>query len=138
MITSRGRSFDIYQRAISNRQRTQLMGRESVAEIALEGPNESPIERLTIGVPESDSMGANVDSYLSMSRDQFDRLVQATRGIRSQEMRGEAIQAVTAYGEALVAVTVARKANEELSAAIVALSRRATELGSQALAVVQV
>jgi hypothetical protein len=108
-----------------------------VAEIAFEGPNESPVERLTLGVPEGDSMGANVDNYLSMSRDQFDRLVQATRGIQSQGTREGAIQVVTAYGEALVAVSVARKANEELSAAIVALSRRATDLGSQALAVVQ-
>lgn len=125
MIAQRRQTTPVYQAPRSAQGLSPVASQESMVESPLFSP------------PDDAEAPAPVDEYLSMSRDQLDRLVQASRGIHEQERREGAIQAITAYGEALVAITAARKANMELSAAIVSLSRRTTDLGDEAIAALQ-
>lgn len=125
MIAQRRQTTPVYQAPRSAQGLSPVASQESMVESPLFSP------------PDDAEVPAPVDEYLSMSRDQLDRLVQASRGIHEQERREGAIEAITAYGEALVAITAARKANMELSAAIVSLSRRTTDLGDEAIAALQ-
>jgi hypothetical protein len=136
IITNRGRPAGIYQSG-SRQELSPLIGKDGVAESAVKNPNEKAALSLPSSPPNADNDGEDVDNFLSMSRDQLDRLIQIAQGTHDNDKREGAMNAVQAYGEALVAVTAARKANMDLSAAIVALSREATELGTQALAAIQ-
>ena len=139
IITNRGRPAGIYQYG-SGQELSPLIGKDGkdgkdgVAESAVKRPNKKPALSLPSSPPNADTDGEDVDNFLSMSRDQLDRLIEIAHEIHDKDTREGAMNTVQAYGEALVAVTAARKANMNLSAAIVSLSREATELGIQALA----
>jgi hypothetical protein len=136
MMTNRRRFADAYQDG-SGQELSPLVGKDSAADSVVENPGEKLVLSPPSSLPRSDTSGDDVDSFISMSRDQLDRLIQAAQGIHNKEKREGAMEAVNAYGQALVAVNAARKANMDLSAAIVSLSRQATDLGSQALALIQ-
>lgn len=68
-----------------------------------------------------------VDEFLAMSRDQFDRLLMATRRMQDRGQNQAAVDAISAYGAAILAIATARQESIKLAAAVVALSRRATE-----------
>ena len=113
-----------------------LVAKDGQAQSSAEAADENLAASLPSSPPHTDILGDDIDNFLSTSRDQLDRLIQFAQGIEGEKREG-AMKAVDAFGNALVAVTAARKANMDLSAAIVSLSRQATDLGNQALAVIQ-
>lgn len=108
-----------------------------IAESDGESPNEKPLPSSPSSLPNGNIEGEDQGNFLLMSRDQLDRLVHAAQEMKNEGKKEVAIRAVNAYGEALIAVNAAHKANMDLQAAIVLLSREATDLGSQALALIQ-
>lgn len=158
MITNRRRPTGVYQHG-SKQELSSLIAKDTPAQGAAETteekldekldeklnekhnekPDQKPAVRATSNTANAQTQTAEVqvDDFLAMSRDQFDRLAAATHRIQDRGRNQAAMDAISAYGAALVAIATARQENMKLAAAIVALSRRATELGSQALGVIQ-
>ena len=135
MIANRRPATDFYEYG-SEPQPGPLFAKAGEAQCPAKTGDANLVASLLSNPPNGGTVGDDINNFLSMSRDQLDRLTQVAQGMDGEKREG-AMKAVNAFGEALVAVTAARKANMDLSAAIVCLSRQATDLGSQALAVIQ-
>jgi hypothetical protein len=113
---------------------------EKAGEEPDENSDKKPAVTAPVSPPSAQTQTAEevqVDEFLAMSRDQFDRLLMATRRMQDRGQNQAAVDAISAYGAAILAIATARQESIKLAAAVVALSRRATELGSQALEAVQ-